>query len=167
MERHYAGLDDALKRLRPILGLLQSGIYVLTYSMYYPTDGDGHFFWDVPEGLVAYKATAEYYDIDSMSVLPSFPCFLYPTQGAEKYDPSRVYHYRKMLQDGERLAPVLAYSLWGYMSVLLDGHHRASACALEGCQVPCLTIARPGQIWRITPPASSGLTEVRRLLRIF
>lgn len=135
--------------------------------MYYPTDGDGHFFWDVPEGLVAYKATAEYYDIDSMSVLPSFPCFLYPTQGAEKYDPSRVYHYRKMLQDGERLAPVLAYSLWGYMSVLLDGHHRASACALEGCQVPCLTIARPGQIWRITPPASSGLTEVRRLLRIF
>lgn len=147
-DRPYAGLEDALERVRPILGLLSPGIYTLSYSDYYPTNGDGCFFWDVPEALTKYKATAEYYDTDNYRALPCFPCFLYPAQGAEKYDPQRVEYYRRRIRAGETLPPVFAYSLWGYMSVLLDGHHRACACALEGKTVPALTISRPGRIWR-------------------
>ena len=144
----YTGLMDALKRVRPILGLLQPGLYTLSYSAYYPTDGDGHFFWDVPEALTRCKATAEYYDSDSYRVLPCFPCYLYPAQSTEKYDAQQVEHYRQRLRAGETLPPVLTYSLWGYVSVLLDGHHRACACALEGKTVPALTISSPGRIWR-------------------
>ena len=148
LDKPYAGLADALERVRPVLGLLQPGIYVLSYSDYYPTDGDGHFFWDVPESLTSFKATSEYYDSDKHRVLPCFPCYLYPAQSAQKYDPQQAENYRRRLRAGEALPPVLAYSLWGYMSVLLDGHHRACACALEEKTVPALTISRPGRIWR-------------------
>lgn len=145
MDRPYAGLDDALERLYPLLALLQSGAYILTYSQYSPTDGDGHFFWDVPEKLTAHQATAQYYDIETHQVLPSFPCFLYPTQGAHKYDAGRVAYYRALIREKCPLPPVLTYSLEGYMSLMLDGHHRASACALEGARVPTLTISHPGR----------------------
>lgn len=83
LDKPYAGLADALERVRPVLGLLQPGIYVLSYSDCYPTDGDGHFFWDVPESLTSFKATSEYYDSDKHRVLPCFPCYLYPAQSAQ------------------------------------------------------------------------------------
>lgn len=152
LNRPYAGLDDALERLHPLLALLQSGAYILTYSQYSPTDGAGHFFWNMPEKLTAYQATAQYYDSEKHRVLPSFPCFLYPTQGTHKYDSQRVEYYRALIREGCSLPPVLTYSLGDYMSILLDGHHRASACALEGIQVTGLTISRPGRCWRDGTP---------------
>ena len=148
MCRPYAGLDDALERLRPLLGLLSPGLYILSNTEYCPTDGSGNCFWDVPEDLTPCPATAEIYEVDTYRVLPSFPCYLYPTQSADKLDESRVEYYRERMGVGEMPPPVLAYSLWGYMSVLLDGHHRACACALEGERVPCLTISHPGFLWR-------------------
>lgn len=148
MTEPYAGLTNALERIRPVLGLLLPGIYILSYSDYYPTDGDGHFYWDIPETFTSYKATAQYYNTGNYRVLPCFPCFLYPTQSAEKYNPQRVEEYRGRLRMGQSLPPVLTYSLWESMSVLLDGHHRACACALEGQKTPALTISRPGLIRR-------------------
>jgi hypothetical protein len=148
LSRSYGGLEDALTRLEPVVGLLQPGLYILSYSEYFPTNGDGRFFWDVPEDMTPYRATAELYDKENYRVLPCFPCFLYPSQSVQKYDPSRVTYYRDSIRAGEMLPPVLAYHIWGYMSVLLDGHHRACACALEGVGVPCLTLSQPGRIWR-------------------
>lgn len=146
--RTYTELEEALKGLQPILGLLYPGLYILSYSDYFPTDGDGRFFWDVPEELTAFRATAELYDSENYRVLPCFPCFLYPSQPAQKYNPEHVDYYRESIRAGKKLPPVLAYYIYGYMSVLLDGHHRTCACALEGVKVPCLTLAQPGRIWR-------------------
>lgn len=150
MTQPYTGLPDALERLQPLLALLQSGIYVLTQSPLCPTDGEGHFFWDVSGALAPYEATAEYYDTEHYRTLPSFPCFLYPTQGTHKYDASRVEHYRNLMRAGQPLPPVITYALEASMCLLLDGHHRACACALEGVQVPSLTITRPSRYWRGT-----------------
>lgn len=147
MNAPYISLEDAMERLRPLLTLLPSGGYILTYSSCFPTDGDGHFFWDVPEKLTSYLATAEYYSAENYRLLPSFPSFFYPTQGAQRYDAKQVEHYRALLRAGTPIPPVLAYALHGYMSALLDGHHRACACALEGKAVPCLTISCPPRYW--------------------
>lgn len=152
MTQPYTGLLDALERLRPLLALLQSGIYTLTQSSLCPTDGEGNFFWDVPGVVAPYRATAQYYDCVTYGTLPSFPCFLYPTQGAKKYDASQVEHYRNMVRAGQPLPPVLTYRLEASMCLLLDGHHRACACTLEGVQVPSLTITRPGRCWREGAP---------------
>lgn len=164
----YVGLEDALKRLRPVLGLLHPGLYILSCSEYFPTNGGGHFFWDVPEDMTPYMATAELYDHENYRVLPCFPCFLYPSQPAQKYDPARVTYYRDRIRTGEMFPPILAYHIYGYMSVLLDGHHRTCACALEGVQVPCLTISQPGRIWREGIPhivwPDNSETPVKELL---
>ena len=148
MTRPYAGLEEALARLRPLLGLLPTGLYVLSHSAYFPTDGVGRFFWNAPDRMTAYPATAELYESGCYRGFPCFPCFLYPSQPVRKYDATRVEEYRRQIREGRPLPPALVYALWGYLGVLLDGHHRACACALEGKSVPCLTIANPGRIWR-------------------
>ena len=148
MTKPYTGLKEALERLRPLVSLLPSGVYALSHAELCPTDGEGAFFWDVPGGFAPREATAVYYDSENYRTLPAFPCFLYPSQSARNYDPARVEHYRAMIRAEQPLPPVLTYFLESSLCVLLDGHHRACACALEGVRVPALTIARPAYFWR-------------------
>ena len=51
--------------------------------------------------------------------------------------------YRRQLRAGKRLSPALCHAAFEYLSILLDGHHRACACALEGVPVPCLILSSP------------------------
>jgi hypothetical protein len=144
----YTGLQDSLERLTPVLGLLPPSVYVLSHCLCSPTDGTGNFFWDIPGGFTSMHATAQIYDSDNFRVLPSFPCFLYPSQPGTKHDPERVEYYREMIRRGEPLPPALAYFEGGYLCLLLDGHHRACACALEKTPLPCLVLSVPGRFWR-------------------
>ena len=76
----FSGLEEALERLAPVTGLLPSGYYILSLVDCYPTDGSGHFFWDIPNGFTFSPATAQTFDPETYSVLPVFPRFLHPTQ---------------------------------------------------------------------------------------
>lgn len=137
----FAGLEEAMERLSPVIGLLASGYYVLTLTDSYPTDGNGHFFWDIPNRYTDSPATAQTYDPETYCCLPVFPRFLHPSQSTEKYDPARVEWYRKAIREGKPLPPALCYAAFEYLSILLDGHHRACACALEGVPLPCLILS--------------------------
>lgn len=134
-------LEEVLERLSPIIQLLPSGLYALSKSDYFPTDGNGHFFWDVPNEFTYFKSTAEIYDSDSYTVFPCMPCYLYPSQSSDKYDESHVEYYRSCIQADKKVAPAIAYAIEGYMSILLDGHHRACAAALEKKKLSCFTIS--------------------------
>lgn len=136
-------LVEYLDRLKPVLGLLCSGLYVLSYSEYCPTDGEGHFFWDMQNDYRYYQATAQIYDSSNYRVLPNFPYYLCPTQPSEKFDEARMEYYRRRIREGAGVEPALAYHMEGSVSALLDGHHRAAACTLEGIHLPCLTISEP------------------------
>ncbi len=150
MNAPYRGLEDALDRLAPVTALLQNGLFVLSYGKAFPTDGEGNFFWDVPPETTWYNATAELYDHVNFRVLFSDACYLYPSQPPDKLDQGRVDYYRAKLQAGETLPPVFAEQVpgGGSMAILLDGHHRAAACALEGWEVPCLTLSVAGRGWQ-------------------
>lgn len=137
----YIGISEALKRMTPLIELLLSGTYLLADSDYYPSEGNGHFFWNVPNDFTCYQATTTLSDPRNFNYLPSFPCFLYPSQPSKKHNPSRVEYYRAKLRAGETLPHAITYSMGGFISVLLDGHHRACACALEGVKLPCLTLS--------------------------
>lgn len=137
----YETLEEALKSLYPIIQLLPSGAYALSESNYFPTDGNKHFFWDIPNEFTYFKATSEIYDYDNYTVFPCVPCYLYPSQSSDKYDESRVKYYRTCIQSGEKISPAITYAIDGYMSILLDGHHRACAAALEKKKLSCLTIS--------------------------
>ena len=137
----FSGLEEALKRLSPIIGLLPPQYYLLSLVNCCPTDGNGHFFWDIPNEYTSSPATAQTYDPETYTCLPVFPRFLHPTQSTETYDREQAERYRQRIREGKPLPPALAYSAFEYLSILLDGHHRACACALEGVLLPCLILS--------------------------
>ncbi|MCL2671631.1 MAG: hypothetical protein FWF10_06310 [Clostridiales bacterium] len=135
----YEGLKDAFKIVKPLLGLLQDGLYVLADCKVFPSDGNGHFFWNVPNELVENPTTAcvlteEYHCVSGI------PAFLYPSQGSNRFNPERVAYYKQLLSDMRIFPRAIAYFSDALSSVLLDGHHKAAACALVGADLPCLVI---------------------------
>lgn len=138
----FTRLEDAVSDLEPLLALLPAGLYVLADGWTVPAEGSGEFFWDVPDALTPYAATAsiELCDDDFSFEWPDCaPIFLYPTQPRSALDEGRVDFFRERYESGD--APrALALSLGEGMSVLLDGHHKAAAAARLGRRVPTLTL---------------------------
>lgn len=141
----FSRLKEVVPALSPLLALLPTGLYVLAEGDAYPASGDGLFFWDVPDHLLPYSATAlvcltdDDYDY-CYQALP--PVFLYPSQKRSRLDMDRVAHYQERFQAGGPLPRGLALNVTEGMSVLLDGHHKATAAALLGRTLPCLTVLR-------------------------
>lgn len=117
--------------IEPLLQLLPSGIYGVASIPHYPTDGEGRFFWDVPMDLKRRPAL-------SWSIhCSSRPAFLFPSQPAWRFDPNRFEEY---LDQPDAALGGLAFYLDGFMSTLLDGHHRAAASCVKGQALRCLTL---------------------------
>ena len=131
----FESLEKSVEDMKPLLGLLEDGLYVIADIPLYPTDGFGNFFWAVPNeeadaGVIEWHGWTDTY---------ASPKFLYPSQSTDLFDPARVDHYIKNVS--KKSAPrAVAYKLDGFMCVLLDGHHKATASALSSVPVNCITI---------------------------
>lgn len=134
--------DEAVAEIAPIMGLLPSGYYAVIDTSLYPTDGNGHLFWDIPNEDQFLPGTCLYYYGDG-EWGNLRPYFTVATQPKEKYSKERMEYYRKH-QKGR----VLAYYMDGYMTALLDGHHKALAAAMEHQKVNALVIM-PGSLYHI------------------
>lgn len=126
--------SEILEELYPLLGLLSSGYYTVWDTSLYPTDGNGHLFWEVPNEMVPLPGTCEYY-YGGCEYADPHTHFMVGTQPRESYNAERVEYYR-----GHPGARVIAYFMEGYMTALLDGHHKAFAAALEHDKVNALVI---------------------------
>ena len=175
----YRGLQDAIERIEAILGLLDDGLHIVAAADLYPSDGNGHFFWNVPDDFTYQPGTASACVAvdDQWGVASGVPAFLYQSQSTDRFDAARVEHYRAMCEDARDppaqcvLPPhhgaephtgapattfprAIAYAVGELIAVLLDGHHKAAACALAGRKVPALVIMSPtwlaytGNAWR-------------------
>lgn len=132
-----------LQALAPLLQLLEPGLYGLACVAHYPTDGGGHFFMErASNTTVAIPASPDLLFTGSYSHTVSVgTAFLYPSQPFSSIKWEHVEHYRRLAEQGMRLGG-LALHVQGALSVLLDGHHRATAACLSGQPVHCLTISR-------------------------
>ncbi|MFT3880432.1 MAG: hypothetical protein QM703_12315 [Gemmatales bacterium] len=144
-----------IDRLLPILELLPVGYYYITLLDYYPTDGHGNFFWDAFQTMRCWNP----YDWEFLKTLQQMeipqqcdesdisipddppPCYLVPSQHPSCFSFDSLGHAK------ERFAmhPGLALKLLDTASLLLDGHHRATAAALAGQTFSCLTIQSLGK----------------------
>ncbi len=128
--------EEALESVKPLLGLLPSKYYIVLDTRLYPTDGNGHLFWETTNEDVALPGTCIYYFQEKGYTWGKCrPSFTVATQPIEKLSTERVEYYRNM--SGAR---AIAYYMDGYMTALLDGHHKAMAAALEGQMVNALVI---------------------------
>ena len=131
-------LKDGFEKIKPLLSLLDEGYYILKEVELIPTDGEGNYFWDLNNESKNYPASVPYYFTSEGSIL-GVPKFMLPSQGTNSYDKERVEHYRKRIANGEKLFGI-AIELRGFMALLIDGHHKATAAYLEGKTLSCITI---------------------------
>lgn len=127
----------AFENMKPMLSMLENGYYLLTRIEMIPTDGDGHFFWNLSSSKKQYHATADVYYKFHMS--SGTPTFLLPSQSMQCVNEERVSHYVDQIKTGKTMTGLALY-YEGFMSTLLDGHHRATAAYLENKRIDCLTI---------------------------
>jgi hypothetical protein len=133
----FVCLEHSIKDMLPILGLLQSGLYVIADIEAYPTDGNGHFFWEVNDLFTKNPATAGILTED-YDYVDGIPAYLYPTQNTACFDENRVEHYLKMYKDYVNVPRTIVYNYSEFINLILDGHHKACAAGKLGKRVKCL-----------------------------
>ncbi len=115
-------LEAAINNMVPILGLLRSGFYIIVDTKLHPTDGNGNFFWD-SQSMNPIKGSSMYCD---GYWLKSQPHFTIATQPKGKCKRERVEYFIEHTEDR-----AIAYYMDGYMTALIDGHHKTLAAALR------------------------------------
>lgn len=139
----YTDIITSAEMLKPLLALLNDGYYLLADVPHYPTDGNNNFFWSVTNELTENPAFCyEYYHYGLYRCTYSFPQYLYPTQSAELCNQKRIDEYVEILKNNPNPPRALAYHEYGFISALLDGHHKATASAILGQKINCLTIIK-------------------------
>lgn len=124
--------------LRDLFGLLEDGVYAVYYSDYYPTDGNGIFFWGGYNISHEVRGTAEYNRTIGDRIYK--PCFLFPTQPMDYYATKL-----KAGTDGQvkkRRVQGIVYHVTGLYSALLKGHHGAVSCVDMGLPFRCAVIEK-------------------------
>jgi hypothetical protein len=136
VDKNQIPLKDAIENIYPLLGLLESGFYVILDTTLHPTDGNGGFFWDRQVDVLTKGSCLYYYGDGEWGNLR--PYYTIATEPKEKCCKERVEYYRKNPH-----SRAIAYYMDGYMTALIDGHHKTFAAALQHKDVNALVIV-PG-----------------------
>ena len=140
----FISLENSIKAMEPLLKLFETGFYLIAEAECYPTDGNGNFFWNVPNKLTDSPATGLAYlrDTDTYCVFNQ-PVYLYPTQTTDCYNEERVKYYIDKFNNEDNNEPrAIVYNFGGFINFVIDGHHKACAAALLGKPLKCLLIIK-------------------------
>ena len=140
----FISLENSIKAMNPLLKLFETGFYMIAEAECYPTDGNGNFFWNVPNKLTDSPATGLAYlrDTDTYCVFNQ-PVYLYPTQTTDCYNEERVKYYIDKFNNEDNNEPrAIVYNFGGFINFVIDGHHKACAAALLGKPLKCLLIIK-------------------------
>ena len=143
--------DTLASGLREVFGMLQDGVYAVYVSDYYPTDGNGVFFWGGYNISHEVRGTAE--QNRTIGDGKTFkPCFLIPTQSLDYYTAKNLSLAEGSVKD--RRIQGIVYHVSGFHSALLKGHHGTVACAEKDIPYRCAVIEK------ITEPYIDRFSEV-------
>lgn len=131
--------DSLTAGLKGIFSLLQDGVYAVYTSDYYPTDGNGTFFWGAYNTNHEVHGTAEHNRI-TMSGNVYKPCFLIPTQSMGYFTARALASTEEFVK--KRRIHGIVYHVSGFHSALLKGHHGAVACTKENIPYKCAVIEK-------------------------
>ena len=140
----FISLENSIKAMEPLLKLFETGFYLIAEAECYPTDGNGNFFWNIPNEFTDSPATGLAYlkDSDTYCVFNQ-PVYLYPTQTTDCYNEERVKYYINKFNNADNNEPrAIVYNFGGFINFVIDGHHKACAAALLGKPLKCLLIIK-------------------------
>lgn len=131
--------DSLENGMRDLFMLLSDGVYTVYTSEYYPTDGNGTFFWGAYNIPHEVHGTAQYNRTIGKDK-PYRPCFLLPGNTLD------IYTTKKRATSDEavksRKYQGIVYHLAGLHSVLLKGHHGAVSCVAADIPFRCAVIEK-------------------------
>ena len=125
--------------LREIFMLMPDGVYTVYPSEYYPTDGNGTFFWGAYNVAHEVHGSADYNRTIGMDKTYR-PCFLVPCKPLDFYTPKNHFIAKEYIKSAKFHG--IAFHLSGLHSVLLRGYHNAVACAENDVPFKCAVIER-------------------------
>ena len=142
----FISLENSIKAMEPLLKLFETEFYLIAEAECYPTDGNGNFFWNIPNEFTDSPATGLAYlkdsDTDTYCVFNQ-PVYLYPTQTTDCYNEERVKYYINKFNNADNNEPrAIVYNFGGFINFIIDGHHKACAAALLGKPLKCLLIIK-------------------------
>ena len=142
----FISLENSIKAMEPLLKLFETEFYLIAEAECYPTDGNGNFFWNIPNEFTDSPATGLAYLKDSdtdTSYVFNQPVYLYPTQTTDCYNEERVKYYINKFNNADNNEPrAIVYNFGGFINFVIDGHHKACATALLGKPLKCLLIIK-------------------------
>lgn len=150
--------DTLPAALHDIFALLEDGVYTVYLSDYYPTDGNGVFFWGGYNISHEVRGTAEYNrTIGGHRTYK--PCFLVPTEPLDYYTARTKVNTDEQVK--RRSVQGIAYHLSGFHSALLKGHHGAVSCIDKGIPYSCAVIEKIAEPYTdsMVPAASEPVPE--------
>lgn len=138
----FEGVRQTGEYLAPYIALMESGLYVVADFDMFPVkkDDEKHvdYFWDVPEFNEELHFLHCFVGGGTQEM--DTPLFLAPSRRAAGMSAERVEYYRSRIHEGDVFPRAIALYLNGGVALLLDGHHKAAACAMEGQRVRTLVI---------------------------
>lgn len=139
----YIGIEQAVERISAVLGLLKDGYYVVADYELFPNNIGNKHFWNCHYSPGPFGGQIEAPNEDSFCWAPAK---LIATERATLCNPERVEYYRERLKEKEKYPRAIGCYLGGGSVLLLDGHHKATAAAINGEMVKCLVIMLPEEL---------------------
>lgn len=139
----YTGIHAAVEAMGPLLGLLETGYYMVADYELFPFIGET-FFWNCTQIPEMFTAWGHVMGLEHYAVT-TCPANMIPSQSANRCDPARIEHYIRRLPERDGYPRAIGLYLSGNSVLLLDGHHKAAAAAAKGKMVKCLVIM-PAQV---------------------
>ena len=144
MNRPYEGLEDAVGRIAPLLGLCESGYYIVADCDQFPSvrDAAGRVHDFVREDVSpAFDGAIRFMSGTCYTSFHNTPLYLWATQNPCSILRPRVRRYVGELEKrGEDSPRPIALYLNGGVSLLVDGHHKCAAAATLGRPIRTLVI---------------------------
>lgn len=148
--------DSLENALHDIFGMLSDGVYIVYTNEYYPTDGNGTFFWGAYNISHEVRGTAEHNHIIG-NTRAYRPCFLVPSEPLDRY----LAKTKAMTDEAVKSRRIqgIAYHLSGFHSVLLKGHHGAISCLDKGIPFKCAVIEKIFEPYTEPPSTPSSVPQ--------